>query len=331
MHALPRPIAKGLPLLLPLAAIALARFLTFTPWAQANSGWAAILFAWVVADALLLALMAKAEDHKPAFFQVIGVLSVASIVVLVGASAPVRAEYFALPQVLIAAGVTLALYLAMSAIRVITAYRETGSIIAGFERVLPKPLVRQVATECKMLSLGLLRWGAPVDVPAGARAFAYHTYLTPMVATFLVLQLIELSVVHFLLMLWNPTVAWVLLALSVWGVVWTMALLKSFRINPVLLTEDSVRVRSGMLYDFEVPRGSIASTHAAFSSEELESKEVLNLAIMSSPNCSLRLKQPINIPTFFGGSKAISGVALRLDESAAFLAELAADEASDNA
>ncbi|MEM9501323.1 MAG: hypothetical protein AAF941_05700 [Pseudomonadota bacterium] len=324
-RALPAPLVKSLPFILPLSAIALARLLTHSAWAADNSGWAAVLFAWIVADSLLLALLAKAPNRKPGAFQVAGVLSLVSLVVLAGAAAPVRDVYFALPQVLIAAAATLTVFLGWSAVRIALAYRQTGSLIAGLGEVLPPILVKHMVSECQIFALGLFRWGVPADIPSGTRAFAYHTYLTPMIATFVTLQLIELSVVHLLLMLWNPTVAWAMLALSVWGVIWTVALLKSFRINPVLLTEHTVRVRSGMIYDFHVPRHFIRLDKGAFSADELDDKRVLNLAIMSSPNVSLRFAKPIVIKTFFGGSREISGVALRLDDGETFLTELAAD------
>ncbi len=321
-RVIPAPLLKALPIILPLAAIGLARLLTYSAWAAANAGWAALLFAWVVADALLLALTAKAPKHKPETFQILGCLSLASIIIIIGAAAPVRDVYLSMPSVMIAGGATLALFAGWSSLRVARAARATGSIAEALEEVLPARMVRPAIKEARMLHLALLRWGAPADVPVGSRSFAYHTYLTPMLITIVVLQVIELSVVHFLLMLWSPTVAWVLFALSVWGVVWTLALIKSFRIYPVLVTGDHVRVRSGMIHDFAVPLSAIADVKRAFTSEELEAKSVLNLAILSAPNISLRLAQPITIPSFFGGEREITGVALRLDDSAAFLAEL---------
>lgn len=323
IRMLPAPLLKGLSFVLPLGAILLARLLTYSSWAAQNSGMAAALYSWIVADVLLLALIAKAPDHKPALFQVVGAVSLASIIILFGASAPLQEVYLGLPQVLLAAGGTVVVFISWSAFRVFLAWRDTGSLAAGFESVLPSQLVRSVISECKVLWLGVFRWGAPVDAPADSRAFAYHTYLTPMIATFVVLQLIELSVVHLLLMLWNPLVAWIMLALSVWGVIWTVALLKSFRIKPVFMTTDAVRIRSGMIYDFNVPISNIADFHTGFTSDELAQKGVLNLAIMSSPNVSLRFVEPITIQTFFGTKQEISGVGLRLDESAEFVAELA--------
>jgi len=313
---------RFLPIVLPLVIVALARLLTFSSWAEENAGISAALYAWIVADALLLGLMARTPDHKPRLFQVIGMMSLASLVILLGASAPLRQVYLSLPLVLFTAGVTLTLFAAWSGMRVISAWASTGSLRTAFETVLPKRMVRLVIVEWQVLWLSLFRWNAPVDAPAGTIAFAYHTYLTPMIGAMLALQLIELGVVHLLLMLWNPFLAWIMLGLSLWGLTWTVALLKSFRIKPVLLGGKSVRVRSGLLYDFEIPINCIADFHTGFTRGELDDRRVLNLAILSSPNISLRLADLIVVRTVFGTKKEIRGVALRLDDHAGFATEI---------
>lgn len=320
---LPAPVSRLAPILLPFLAILIARTMTYTDWAEANAGLAAIVFAWIVADALLLGLLAKAPRHRPSAFAVCSRLALAALVIVAGAGSAVRAVYFDLPQVLVAAGSTLAIFIGWSAITIIRTARASRSWVAGIETVLPGPLIAFARAEIRVVHLGLLRWNAPVDTPPGWRAFAYHTYLTPMLATFLVLQLIELFVVHLLVMLWNPIVAWVLLGLSAWGVVWTMALIKSFRINPVLLSDEVIRVRSGLIHDFEVPRETVGDMRA-YGSEELKGRRILDLAIMSAPNVSLRFSRPIAIRTLFG-AREIDGVALRLDDSAAFLAAVKVD------
>ena len=323
MHILTASSAKFLPIVLPLAVIALARLLTFSTWAENNAGIAATLFAWVVADALLLGLIARAPKNRPRLFQVIGVTSLASLVILLGAFAPLRQVYLSFPIVLITVGLTLGLFAAWSGMRVISAWASTGSLRTGFETVLPTQIVRLAISEWQVLRLGLFQWNAPIEIPTGNIGFAYHTYLTPMVGTILALQLIELSVVHLLLMLWIPAFAWIMLGLSLWGLVWTLALLKSFRIRPVLLTGRTVRVRSGILFDFDIPIECIADVGASFTQDEIDNRIVLDLAILSSPNVSLRLSKPIIIRTILGRSREIQGVALRLDDNAGFVAEVA--------
>ena len=166
------------------------------------------------------------------------------------------------------------------------------------------------------------RWGLPADVPEGSRGFTYHLCLTPMIIAFAVLQIIELGVLHLLLSLLAPNVAFVLLALGVWGLIWTIALLKSLRINPVLLTSDNVRVRAGMLQDFEVALENVIDVDRQCPSAQTKSKKVLNLAFLTSPNVILRFRDPITISTLMGGTREIEAVAMRLDDSHGFFAEL---------
>lgn len=322
LRRLPVPAPSLLMVAIPLGAIALARLFTYTDWAEANTGWTAILFAWIVIDGLMLMVIAKAKDHRPALFDALSALALASLIILVGAAEPVRSVYLDLPAVLIAGAVTLALFAGWSSVRIVRKARSTGSWIVGFEQVFPKIMVRFTAAEIRVMVLGLFRWRVPADVPAGSKPFIYHTYLTPMITTLVALQVIELLVVHMLVMMWSPTVAWVLFALSVAGVIWTVALLKSFRIYPVLLTESAVRVRSGMIYDFEVPLNLITDMRSPFSSEKLDSKGILNLAIFSSPNVHLRFAEPVEISTLLGKTRTIEGVGLRLDDSAVFLKAL---------
>lgn len=322
VRSLPVRLRPALLIVLPALAIFAARWFTHSNWAAENAGITAILFAWVVADALMLALLAKSEANRPEAYAVIAVLALASLIILVGAGAPVRDIYLGMPQVLIAAGGTIALFLVWSCARIAGRYRATGSARLALESVFPPLQVKFMMSEARVIWLGLLRWNASVDVPHGSQPFAYHSYLVPMIATILALQIIEIGVVHFLVMMWSPTAAWVLFALSLYGIIWTMALLKSLRIYPVLVREQSIRVRCGILYDFKLPLSAIDAFAPPLSQEELASKRVLNLALLSAPNISLRLREPIAIPTMLGGSQEIDAIALRLDDSGGFLKEM---------
>jgi hypothetical protein len=305
-----------------MVAIALTRLWTLSTWAETHPRPAAAIFAWIVLDTLFLALLARAPRHRPSLFQVAGVGALASIVIIAGAAVPVRDVYLELEAVLVAAGGTLAIFTAWSFFRIIRGWREQGSFAAGLERVLPQPLAGFIIAEGRMIALALLRWRARADVPPLSLGFAYHAYLTPVLAVFIALQVVELGVVHLLLMIYFPKLAWVLLALSVWGVIWTVALLKSFRIHPVLLTGDAVRVRAGMLYDFAVRFDRIAAVNGDMAGKSLDDRGTLNLAFLSSPNVVLHLHRPVAVVGPLGGRREITIIAMRLDDSPAFLAEL---------
>lgn len=308
------------PIVLPLLAIAAARSASYSDWAAANATLAALLLLWIAADSLALGVLAKAADNRPGLYPMLGAIAVGCIVATVGAAPPVREALLAMEPLVAAMALTVAAFLLWSAARFVGAWRNAGSLEAAYEAVFPAPLVRFARIESRMMRIGLLSWNAAPDVPAGARAFSYHRYLTPMLATFVALQLIELAVVHFLVSLWNETVALVLLALSVWGTIWLVALMKSFRLYPVLMDSRGIRVRSGALVDVDVPFAAIAGTAPMFDRDTLDAKDTLNTAILSSPNVCLDLAHPIAIPTFFGGSREIRRVAMRLEDSAGFLA-----------
>lgn len=310
------------PILLPLAAIVAARAFTFSDWAAANATIAALLFAWIVADSLALGTIAKAPAHRPGLRAVLGALAAASIVILLGAAAPVREAILAMPPLLAALGLTVAAYLGWSGTLAVLAWRQERSLEAALGEIVPPRLAHALLHELGMMHLALFRWNAPRDVPEDALAFSYHRYLNPMIGTLLALQLFELAVVHFFVMMWNPLVAWILFGLSLGGVLWLIALMKSFRIKPVLLDEETLRVRSGAMVDVEIPRDAIARLAPAFDADTLKARDTLNTAILAAPNVCLELAHPVAVPTFFGGTREVERVAMRLEDSAGFLRAL---------
>lgn len=322
LEIMPKGAKRAVSLVLPLIIIVFARIMTFSDWAEANASLAALLFGWLVVDSLLLSLLARAPAHRPSLYQLLGVVSLSGIVLLVSAASEVRAVYLGMTQFVAAFCLTLALFLIWSVLRFARTLSTTRSWRSAAETIMPPLLVNLLVAEIRILDLALFRWRVAPDVPDGWRPFSYHTYLVPMIATFLAMQLIELAVVHFLILLWNPLLAWILFGVSTWGVIWTIAQLKSFRINPVLLGEDAIRVRSGMIHDVYVPRAALSEWGRAFTASELKSKDILNLALLASPNVHLRLAEPVEIATITGGTRNIRGIALRLEESAEFLAEL---------
>ena len=305
-------------LLLPLAAIATGRLATHSELAARHPREAALLFLWLCADALALALIAKAPRNRPGLRALLGAIAAGCAVATIAAAAPVREALLDMRTVATAMGLTVLAYIGWSAIEARRSYRATGSLEAALGQVLPPAQVRFAAHEIAVLRLALFSWGAAPQVPRGARAFAYHRVVNPLIATFLVLQLIEIVVVDILVSHWSATAGWILLALGAWGALFLVALMKGFRLYPVLLDSESVHVRTGLLIDCRIPLASIASVGGTISSEELKDKRILNAAILSHPNVVLELSEPIEHRGLFGAPRRIERVAFRLDEPAPF-------------
>ncbi|MEN3973143.1 hypothetical protein WJS89_10730 [Sphingomicrobium sp. XHP0235] len=310
--------------LLPLLVILGARIATHSDWAATHSSLAALMFAWVVADAIGLASLAKARCAKGVqrFRSLVGAIALAGPVVLLGGSAPVREALLEMPALLALFAGAGILWVGWSGRIFAQAYRAERSMETAFAAILPPKLVRAGSRELATMRIALFSWGGAQDVPAGSIGHDYHRALAPLLWVLLGLQVIELGVVHLLLMLWNETVAWVVFALTMVGIGWFVAMIKAIRLYPVLLGADGVRVRSGMLVDFMVPLDAIAIVEATFEKAVLDEKETLNLAILSAPNVALTLKRALVTEGVFGSERRVERVALHLDDPAHFLAEL---------
>jgi hypothetical protein len=87
--------------------------------------------------------------------------------------------------------------------------------------------------------------GDEPDVPDGARAFSYHQQIMPMGVALLCLSLVELTVIHLLVSHWSRTAALVMSLISGVALVTLVGLIKSFRLRPILLEADGLRLRGG--------------------------------------------------------------------------------------
>ena len=320
---LPARLIRLAPVVLPLLAIMLARATTFTDWAAANSVLAALLFAWIVADSLLLATIAKAENRKPGLRAMLGAGAAASIIVLVGAAAPVRGAIHSMPPLLAAAALTLALFVVWSSALFVRALASGASVEDAAAIVLPRKLVRFMSAESRVMRLALWGWRRGQDIPAGAQGFSYHRFLLPMIYVFLALQAIELAVMHFLLMQWNATIAWIWFGLGIAGGLWIVGLAQGFRTHPLLLTEQGLRVRSGVMVDLLVPYDAIAGIVPSFGAEQVKAADTFDQAVLSWPNAMLELDCELTVRPLIGAEQKVRRIALRIDESAPFLDALA--------
>ena len=320
-----RSVSKAVPLLVLLApffAILSARFATHSDLAARYPRTAALLFVWIAADALALALLAKAPTKSPDLRALLGAIALGCVIATVSAAMPVRSALLDMKALVVAMGLTIIAYVSWSLHLAVQAFRRTRSMQAAACVVLPEKLVRFAVYEGATMRLALFSWKAQPHVPPGAQAFAYHKVINPLVATFLVLQLIEIVVVDLLVSHWSETAALLLLGLGVWGALFIIAMMKAFRLYPVLLETEGLRVRGGSFVDFTVPLNAIAAIEPSISDAETRQATVLNAAILSHPNVVLRLSRPLEYRPLFGKARMVERVAFRLDNPTSLLLQL---------
>jgi len=313
--------------ILPFSIVALAGIAVRTPLAAAYPLAALLLFLWIVSDALMLALVARSSG-RPEWRSVLGVLTAASFTVWLGSPSVVRVALLETPLLAAAMVAIVLAHITWAAGRAKQHLIGSGSDpkerwMSAASEVFPPTLVRLASAELTVFYMALFRWGGPADVPANARAFAYHKHLTPISATLLILLAIEMGVYHLLIGHWSRSSAILMFVLSDVGFVCLLGLVKSFRFRPVLLTPEGVRVRTGLLIDQFVPLDTILTVESSFTGDEVRDPATLNAALLAWPNILLRLNQPLPRRSFLKKRGAYDRIAFRLDDPQAFIRLLA--------
>ena len=310
--------------LAPLLAILLVRIAARTPLALAYPRVSAMLVLWIVADSLMLPAMARAGADGMERKAVVAVLAGAAAAALLVMPAPLREGLLSMPAVAAALAAVVLGHVLWGLTRMRSAWREAraaaaDSMLAALSQLMPPTLARVVIAEARLLHLALFRWGAAPEVPAGAAAFAYHRHLVPIASVVMVLQTIEIGTVHLLVGLWSPTAALILSILSAAALVYLIGLVKSFRLKPVLIEGDILRVRTGILIDRSIPLKNIAAIRTSFASEEVKSRACLEAGLLAWPNILVELNQPVADPGLLRRERTFTSVAFRLDDPNAFV------------
>lgn len=310
----------------PIILIALAGVAVRTPLAAAYPLAALLLFLWIVADTLMLALIARSSG-KPGSRAVLGALAGASFTVWLGSPPVIRGVLLETPVLALMMVAIVLGHVTWATVRASQAINSGGDrkerLVSAASELFPPALVRLAAAELTVLHMALFRWGGPPDVPANARAFAYHKHLTPMCATLLILSAIEIAVYHLLVGHWSRTATLVMFVLSDVGFVYLVGLIKSFRFRPVLLTPEGVRVRAGFLIDQLVPLDAIVAVEGGFTGEDVRDPAALNAALLAWPNIMLQLNCPLNRRSLLKKRGPAIRVAFRLDDPGPFMRLLA--------
>ncbi|WP_107771370.1 hypothetical protein [Nocardioides sediminis] len=170
----------------------------------------------------------------------------------------------------------------------------------------------------------LARWVARrPDVPRGTTPVGYARLAAPMIWLWIFGSAVEVVVLDVVLSRWLPSLRVPLLVVGVWGLLWMLGLLASYRVKPHLLTDTELVVRSGARTRVAVPLGAITSIRSAEHQlpgivrsvhvEDEEPEALLLVGVSSRTNLELVLEGP-TVLTTPNGSSTVSRVGLWVDE-----------------
>lgn len=129
---------------------------------------------------------------------------------------------------------------------------------------------------------------------------------------------------HYLLHQWNPVIAWILLILNIYAMIYFIAEIQAMRKNPLVVTEEQVIIQIGLGKKIVMPFTQI--DNIAFYKGELltakEGKQVLDATVMGfikePATFEITLKEPVKAQLLYGFSKTVSRVYLNVDEERKF-------------
>lgn len=173
-----------------------------------------------------------------------------------------------------------------------------------------------------LLYAATVRWIARRRaVPAGADAWGYGRLVSPMLWLWVFGSAVETVAFH-LLIPWEG-VRLAVDIVSIWGLIWMLGMLAGYQVYPHLVTDDDIRVRSGVYHDIRVPRAAIATAVAKerdlpssvwlLQLEPGEDGVDLAVGVSGRTNVVLTLAEPTVLHTAKGDLE-VSTVALWADE-----------------
>ncbi|MFZ7759035.1 hypothetical protein ACO1DG_23960 [Bacillus thuringiensis] len=200
------------------------------------------------------------------------------------------------------------------------------AIDAAFDATMKRnKLIDIIVTECKLIYYAFLSWRE--KVPEGEYVYSYHKKTGAIGVYIMIIHatLIESIGFHYLLHQWNPVIAWILLILNVYAMIYFIAEIQAMRKNPLIVTEEQVIIQIGLGKKIVIPFTQIDNI-AFYKGDELltakEGKQVLDATVMEfikePATFEITLKEPVRAQLLYGFSKTVSRVHLNVDEERKF-------------
>lgn len=158
-------------------------------------------------------------------------------------------------------------------------------------------------------------------------AFGYTSVVMPLLLAFIGVSAIELPIVHFIVPWTGPRIAFDII--GVYGLLWMVGLLAMLRVNPHVVSEAGLRVRSGTTMDMTIPWDCVdeirtlrhtVPARPRHAIERIRDNVVLHLAVMSQTNVDIRFAGPTTIPLAHGESEPLTGLRIAADDPESLVA-----------
>ncbi|HEY0607782.1 MAG TPA: hypothetical protein VGD58_33010 [Herpetosiphonaceae bacterium] len=185
-------------------------------------------------------------------------------------------------------------------------------------------VVKLLTTELSLLYYLAVGWFRRFQ-PSSATdpTFSYHRAngYAAVLGMFGFVIALETIGLHLIVQHWSAGLAWVFTALSLYSLAWIIGDYHAARLHPIVLTPQTLHLRTGLRWRLDLDRSAIARVARATPGTR-SGKSYLNLALFGEPRLILDLKEPVVVQGLFGIQRAAARIGLSVDDEARFLTEL---------
>jgi hypothetical protein len=201
----------------------------------------------------------------------------------------------------------------------------------SLDKNLPNQKVLQVfLSEFAIFYYSLFSWNKKIKVSNG-QSFTYHNKTSVMSVYIMLIHAIVIESVgfHYLLHGWNEIVAYVVLFLNVYTVLYFLGEINATRLTPFILSDEKLYLQTGLSKSMELPLDSIKEFKYYDGPEKFTRKELATLFdarvidfIIEKPTFEILLKEPQTLNLLYGIQRKVDRIVLNIDEPNRFYEEL---------
>lgn len=191
------------------------------------------------------------------------------------------------------------------------------------QKLVPGRVANLLAMEIAVLYYGFLNWKKPRQA---SNTFSYHkkSSASAILLLLIIMVGVETFAIHILVAKWSHTAAWILSAISIYTGFQLLGFARSLRQRPVVLEQDKLLLRYGILSQAELDLSNIASVEL-FRKPIEKGDGILKLSPLGeldAHNLLIKLHEPVRVQGLYGMKKTASQIALYIDEKDNFKALL---------
>lgn len=196
----------------------------------------------------------------------------------------------------------------------ITALKESAASI------LPQKLAYGLATEIGLFYYTFLTWKRP---KYASNVFTYHkdSGVQGILGVLLGVALIELFCVHLLIYENHPILSWIFTAISAYGVIQIIGLMKSIPRAPHFMTSNHLVLRMGIFQETKIPLRAIETIELTTADYPKKDNTYARITLFDH-NCIIHLNEEVTLHGLFGSKKNYRHLVLSIDDKQRFKARI---------